>query len=733
MTEEQLELLYAQLSGLRETGVSGDELYQAIGQSEVVSGMSEEQRDTLLRDVGAAQSSSSAAQDVEVGSFGTGSEIGPYVPEPGDLLDRGSRRDIEGEGDLGRTALATELEQLKAQSGGILRRDPDTGVMARVPDEEAARWMERPHVPEPGDLMDRGRGPESGGIEQAEDLLGEVGGDVSDASPPELRGRVEGSISSDDAARRYLEESNLDGYTHVIRGTRAATIYDPDGLVAGVLNRNYDGSAHVRPPTEQERSRFRRSWLEPDAEPGLTPQSARGAQPDNAAGQSGKLILLTDGRFVTGDEYRGLRQSGDLWGLEWRYRDMPTVHGRGSESWNAVESDYQTALATLDNQASSYEEREQALSTLSNVADELRDTDTLVYRAIDPERYPGRQQQLDAFEHVDKVVETARTSIEHNAQLAERIGLPRTATYAEILAAVSDDDGRYATPGKPAQSPTLPQTGSVQEEPFSKEVTDLVSARDQLNDAHAREEGEWKSLYHSWVQAGRPDDILEELDARSLVLHRRRGEVRAEGREITKKIFELTRPDRAAATGYAVPQTGSVQEEPVSKEVERRMERTPVVERRMERPHVPEPGDLLDRGSRRDIEGEVDLGRTALATELDRLKAEGGGVWRRDPDSGDMAQVPDEEVERWMERPYVPERGDLIGRGRGPESGGIEQAEDLLGEYAKAAGEERGGLDPFDAGPYVPERGDLIGRGRGRDIEEVGPYAQSTGPTAGMG
>ena len=44
----------------------------------------------------------------------------------------------------------------------------------------------------------------------------------------------------------------------------------------------------------------------------------------------------------------------------------------------------------------------------------------------------------------------------------------------------------------------------------------------------------------------------------------------------------------------------------------------------------------------RGIEGEVDLGRTALATELDRLKAEGGGVWRRDPDSGDMARVPDE-------------------------------------------------------------------------------------------
>ena len=121
-TEEQLELLYAQLSGLRETGISGDELYQAIGQSEVVTGMNEEQRDTLLRDVGAAQSSSSAAQDVEVGSFGTGSEIGPYVPESGGpLVDTGEgvrRRMLREEGGieqaedlLGEYAKAAEVER----------------------------------------------------------------------------------------------------------------------------------------------------------------------------------------------------------------------------------------------------------------------------------------------------------------------------------------------------------------------------------------------------------------------------------------------------------------------------------------------------------------------------------------------------------------------------------------------------------------------------------------------
>ena len=144
LTEEQLELLYAQLSGLRETGVSGDEMYQAIGQSEVVSGMSEEQRDTLLRDVGTAQSSSAAAQDVEVGSFGTGSEIGPYVPEPGDLIGRGPEsggieqaEDLLGEYDKG-----TGVER-----GGL---DPfDAG----------------PHVPNPENLLDRwgsGRDIETG-------------------------------------------------------------------------------------------------------------------------------------------------------------------------------------------------------------------------------------------------------------------------------------------------------------------------------------------------------------------------------------------------------------------------------------------------------------------------------------------------------------------------------------------------------------------------------------------
>ena len=141
----------------------------------------------------------------------------PRVPDPENLLDRGRGPESGGiqEGaDLGQFALGTELEQLKAQGGGVWSRDPDTGDMVRVPDEEVERWRERPHVPDPENLMGRGRGPESGGIEQAEDLLGEVGGDVSEASgPPELRGSVEGSISSGDAGRRYLEENNLDGHT----------------------------------------------------------------------------------------------------------------------------------------------------------------------------------------------------------------------------------------------------------------------------------------------------------------------------------------------------------------------------------------------------------------------------------------------------------------------------------------------------------------------------------------
>ena len=83
----------------------------------------------------------------------------------------------------------------------------------------------------------------------------------------------------------------------------------------------------------------------------------------------------------------------------------------------------------------------------------------------------------------------------------------------------------------------------------------------------------------------------------------------------------------------------------------------------MERPHVPNPENLLDRwGSEREIERGVDLGRSALETELEQLKAQGGGVWRRDPDTGDMARVPDEEVERWMERPHVPNPENLLDR-----------------------------------------------------------------------
>ena len=167
------------------------------------------------------------------------------------------------------------------------------------------------------------------------------------------------------------------------------------------------------------------------------------------------------------------------------------------------------------------------------------------------------------------------------------------------------------------------------------------------------------------------------------------------------------------------------------------------VERWMERPHVPEPGDLLDRGSRRDIEGEVDLGRTALATQLEQLKAQGGGVWRRDPDSGDMARVPDEEVDRWMERPHVPEPGDLLDRGSGrdieravdvtgdelgrtalatqleqlkAQGGGIWRRNPDSGDMARVPDEE---VDRWMERPHVPEPGDLLDRGSGRDIERA--------------
>ena len=156
LTEEQLELLYAQLSGLRKTGVSGDELYQAIGQSEVVSGMNEEQRDTLLRDVGAAQSSSVAAQDVAVGSFGTGSEIGAIRMCRSRREPAGSRswagvwRHRAG-GRPWPVCAGTELEPSPGR--GVWRRDPDTGDMEQVPDAEVERWMERPRVPDPENLL----------------------------------------------------------------------------------------------------------------------------------------------------------------------------------------------------------------------------------------------------------------------------------------------------------------------------------------------------------------------------------------------------------------------------------------------------------------------------------------------------------------------------------------------------------------------------------------------------
>ena len=138
LTEEQLELLYAQLSGLRETGISGDELYQAIGQSEVVSGMNEEQRISLLRDVGAAQSSSAAVQDVE---------IGPHVPDPENLLDRG-----------------------RGPSGGFEQLEDLQGYDAEV--AEGGRSLDpfdaQPHVTDPGDLLDRGDDPQDEPLEQME-------------------------------------------------------------------------------------------------------------------------------------------------------------------------------------------------------------------------------------------------------------------------------------------------------------------------------------------------------------------------------------------------------------------------------------------------------------------------------------------------------------------------------------------------------------------------------------
>ena len=102
------------------------------------------------------------------------------------------------------------------------------------------------------------------------------------------------------------------------------------------------------------------------------------------------------------------------------------------------------------------------------------------------------------------------------------------------------------------------------------------------------------------------------------------------------------------------------------------------VERWMERPRVPDPESLLDR-SGRDIEGRADeAGWMRLGRSWEQLKAQGGGVWRRDPDTGDMEQVPDAEVARWMERSACAGPGACwIGRG-----GDIDGRPADLGQFA---------------------------------------------------
>ena len=223
LTEEQLELLYAQLDGLRHSGVSGDELYQTISQTEVVSGMDEQQRATFLRDVETAQSSSTAMQDMGVGSFGTGSEIEPHVPDPTRLFDRDPGRALdERVEDLDGTALAGELERRKEEGGGVWRRDSETGEMVHVPDDDVPRWTERPYAPDPTRLFDRDPGVEV----REEDLRDEVG-------PAALAGELERRKAEgggvwrrdsetgemvqvpDEEVRRWMERPHVPGPTRL--------------------------------------------------------------------------------------------------------------------------------------------------------------------------------------------------------------------------------------------------------------------------------------------------------------------------------------------------------------------------------------------------------------------------------------------------------------------------------------------------------------------------------------
>ena len=516
-------------------------------------------------------------------------------------------------------APTSELEQLKAQGGGVWRRDPDTGDMERVPDEEVERWRERPRVPDPENLLGRGRGPESGVIEQAEDLLGEVGGDVSDAPrPPELRGSVEGSISSDDAGRRYLEENNLDGYKHVIRGTRAATIYDPDGLVAGVLSRNYDGSATVRPPSELERVMFR---------------LPRGPAGDAEGRYEGAFLERAKNPILTGlppGSYRNHQGEGELW--TYKATGKPELSGQftqGESRWVFAPDNPRAFRAYMEGQ------EWRGLPTFGEVPPAAPTTPAGSPPATSDgapetgaEQYTVGDRATDRWEAsmgVQSIEAEVGGSLDHGMIYLGRVNDPivqrevlrdikRDAFGDKEYTYTDYDDGSQKTTTVTAYLQDLYGLSPEAEADVSKDVVGQASPEQELGQLKAQGGGVWR----------------RDLD------------------------------------------TGDMEQVPDEE-----------VERWMERPHVPDPENLLDRwGSGGDIEGRVEIGRSLLEQELGQLKAQGGGVWRRDPDTGDMEQVPDEtgdmapvpdeEVEDWGRRnraaELVPGAASASGSYRGRET-----------------------------------------------------------------
>ena len=553
LTEEQLELLYAQMAGLRETGVTGADLYQAIGQSEVVAGMNEEQRDTLVRDVGVAEASSAAAQGMYVDAFGAGSDIGPNVPDPARLLDLGREREIDRQ------------EQGSDLLGGYDKGDWVDGGLD--PSDIG------PRVPDPARLLDLDREREIDRQEQGSDLLGGY----------EKPAWVDGGLDPSDIGPRVPDPARL---LDLGREREIDRQEQGSDLLGG-----YDKG----------------DWVDG----GLDPSDIGPRVPDPA-----RLLDLDREREIDRQE-----QGSDLLG------------GYEKPAW----------------------------------VDGGLDPSDIGPRVPDPARLLDRGSAPDIDEQPENLLDK----------------------YAEAA-------GSGIEPYVPDPTRLLDRGSRLD---FDERASDLGGSQlaAQLAELKAQGGGVWRRDPDTGDLARVPDDEVDRwlerphvpdptrlLDGGSRPDFEEDGEIR--GSQLAAQLAELK------AQGGGVwrrdPATGDLARVPDDE-----------VDRWLERPHVPDPTRLLDGGSRPDFEEDGEIRGSQLAAQLAELKAQGGGVWRRDPDTGDLARVPDDEVDRWLERPHVSDPASLIGRGGGAAPDGVEQGVDLLGRYEKAAA-EAGDPDPFDAGPY---------------------------------